>query len=73
MMAILVLIDLDIQCACADPEGQRDRVSRPPPWKITKNVGFLAVLVRIQASIQCWAIIGMPAKRHLDGVSQAGR
>ena len=26
-----------------------------------------------QASIPCWAIIGPPAKRHLNGVSLAGR
>ena len=26
-----------------------------------------------QASIQCWAIIGPPAKRHLNGVSLADR
>ena len=25
------------------------------------------------ASIQCWTIIGPPAKRHLNGVSLAGR
>ena len=26
-----------------------------------------------QARIQCWGIIGTPAKRHLNGVSLAGR
>ena len=26
-----------------------------------------------QASIQCWAIISTPAKRHLNGVSLVGR
>ena len=26
-----------------------------------------------QAEFQCWAIIGTPAKRHLNGVSLAGR
>ena len=26
-----------------------------------------------QASIQCWAIIGMPAKCHLNGISLAGQ
>ena len=43
-----------------------------PPWKFTKIKGFLAILVRspwksqsYQASIQCWAIIGTPAKRRL--------
>ena len=30
-------------------------------------------IVSYQASIQCWATIGMPAKRHLNGVSLAGR
>ena len=28
---------------------------------------------RYQASIQCWAIIGTPAKRLLSGVSLVGR
>ena len=26
-----------------------------------------------QTSIQCWAIVGPPAKRHLNGVTLAGR
>ena len=41
-----------------------------------KIQAFLAILVRIpsksqsyQASIQCWAIIGTPAKRHLMAVT----
>ena len=48
----------------------------PPPLKYQKNIGFLAILDRIpcnsqnfqshQASIQCWAITGPPAKRHLS-------
>ena len=45
----------------------------PTPWKITKIWIFLAILNRIpwnsqnyQASIQRWAIIGTPAKRHLN-------
>ena len=51
----------------------------PHPWKI-KYICFLAVLIRIplksqsyQGSIQCWAIIGTPTKRHFNGVSLAGR
>ena len=67
--------------SCADPEGGSGPPSPPPlPWKITKIYGSLAILVRIplksqsyQSSIQCWAIIGPPAKRHLNGVSMAGR
>ena len=52
----------------------------PPPWKITKIKGSLAIQVRIllksqsyQASIQCLAIVSLPAKRHLNGVSLVGR
>ena len=51
----------------------------PPPVKY-KNIRFLSNIVRIplqsqsyQSSIQCWAIIGPPVKRHLNGVSLAGR
>ena len=47
----------------------------PHPLKITKILGSVAILVRIplklqsyKASIQSWAIIGMPAKLHLNGV-----
>ena len=29
--------------------------------------------LKYQASIQCWAIIGPPVKRHLNGVSLAGQ
>ena len=46
----------------------------PIRWKITKLYGSLAILFRVpgtsqsyQTSIQCcWAIIGPPAKRHLN-------
>ena len=52
--------------ACADPEGDR---GSGPPWKITKNIGFLSNTgsdpLKNQAAIQCWTIIGLPAKRHL--------
>ena len=53
---------------------------RTPPRKSQKNIGFLAILVPIplkslsyKASFQFWAIIGTAAKRHLNGVSLAGR
>ena len=54
---------------CADSEGG-DRGSGPP-WKITKLKGFfsntgLDPLKNHKATIQCWAIIGLPAKRHLN-------
>ena len=55
-------------------------VRTPPPWKITKIKVSFAILVRIplksqsyQSSIQCWATIGPPAKRHLKSVSLAVR
>ena len=32
---------------CADPEGEGAGVLDPPPWKYHKNIGFLAILVRI--------------------------
>ena len=57
----------------------RDRGSGPPV-KNHKNIGFLSNTGpdplknhSCLASIQCWAIIGMPAKCHLNGVSLAGR
>ena len=51
-----------------------------PPWKIT-SIGFPSntpwsgspkKLQSYQASIQCWAINGMPAKHHLNGIWLAG-
>ena len=61
----------------ADPEGGRG--SRPP-WKITKNrvskqywSGSPEKSQIYQASIQCWAIIRQPVKRHLNRVSLADR
>ena len=57
----------------------------PPPGKLQKYMVSLklflhvAILVRTplksqsyQSSIQCWAIIGPPVKRHLNGISLAG-
>ena len=54
-----------------------------PPEKVQKYMVplklFLAILPRTplksqsyQSSIQCWALIGPPAKRHLNGVSLTG-
>ena len=53
------------------------------PKKITKNIGFLSnacpdplknhKATLYQASIYCRDIISTPAKRHLNGVSLAGR
>ena len=57
---------------CAGPEGGGGSGSeRPTPLKNHKNIGFssntgLDPLTNrsYQASIQCWAIIDIPAKRH---------
>ena len=61
--------------------GSRGETGGPDlPSKITKYRIFLAILVPIplkslsyQASFQFWAIIGLPTKRHLNGVSLAGQ
>ena len=39
----------------------------------TGRSGFPEIAQGYKSSIQCWAIIGTPAKRHLNGVSLAGR
>ena len=47
-----------------------------PPEKSQKYVSFCNTgpePLKNQASIQCWVIIGLPAKHHLNGVSLAGR
>ena len=53
-----------------------------PALKNYKNIGFHSNTgpagspeksQDYQARIQCWAIIGMPAKRHLNGILLAGR
>ena len=58
---------------------QRDVSVVRTPWKITMLKDSLSILVRISrksqsypASIQCWATIGLPAKRHLNGIWLVG-
>ena len=61
--------------------GSRGYQSPPPPHPLkSQNIGFhsntspdLKKSQSYQASIQFWAVIGMVAKRHLNGVSLAGR
>ena len=57
---------------CADPEEGTGGPAPPPPWKNHKSIRFssntgpdLLKIRSYQASIQCWAINGTPAKRHL--------
>ena len=57
--------------------------SGPPPPHLEnhKAKGFLAILVWVpwkktelsSQHFQCWTMIGLPAKRHLNGVWLAGR
>ena len=58
----------------------RGQGSELPPLENYKNIGFLSNtcpdLEKSQSyhiRIQSWAITGTPAKRHLNGVSLAGR
>ena len=55
-------------------------VRSPLPLKNHKNIGFLSIICpdllksqSYQASIQCWGIIGTPAKHHLKCVSLEGQ
>ena len=65
------------KCPCADPGGETGSAD---PLKNHKNKGFLSIAgpdpLTSQSyyfSIRCWAIIGTPAKHHLNGVPLAGR
>ena len=62
--------------AWADPEGGTGGPD-PPSLKNLKNIRFFNNTgpdpLKNQASIQCWAIICLPVKHLLNGVSLAGR
>ena len=73
---IVISLVIFIKCACTDQEGGQGVRTPLANYKI---LGFLAILVGIhlksqsyQSSIQCWAIIAPPAKRHLNGALLAG-
>ena len=67
-----VTVQLLIQ-ACKDPEGGK---GGPDPQRNHKNIGFLSntgldplKITKLPSQpLQCRAIIGMLAKRHLNGV-----
>ena len=73
-------IEKDTNCMCWSSGGRGgDRRSGPLPLKNHKNIGFLSNTCSVfwksqsyQARIQCWVIMGPPAKHHLNGVSLAG-
>ena len=57
-------------------QREEQGVRAPPPLKNHKNIRSLGSPEKsqgYQASIQCWATISTPAKRHLNGVSLAGQ
>ena len=64
-----------------DPEGGGGgAVGLDPPPEKSQNIGFPSNInldnlnsQDNQASIQCWAIIGMPVKCHFNGASLADR
>ena len=67
-MSVICLICLP----CADPEGGGGGRGVRTPLKNHRNIGFSSNTGpdplknrSYQASIQCWAIIDTPAKRHL--------
>ena len=58
---------------------QRGDSGSGPPWRIAKfrvswpfSSRSLEKITKLPSQIQCWAIIGLPAKLHLNGVSLAG-
>ena len=67
-----------LRVSCADQEGAA--VWTPPLLVNHKGIGILSNTgpdpleksQSYQVSIQCWATIGPPAKRHLNGVLLAG-
>ena len=55
-----------LQAPCPDPEWGQG--SGPPPPEKSQKYDPPEKSQSYQASIQCWAIIGKPAKRHLNAV-----
>ena len=61
--------------------SRRGRGERgPDPSEKSQKIGFLSntgpdpmKITKLPSQIQCWAIIDTPTKRHLNGVSLAGR
>ena len=64
--------------SCADPEGGTggpDPPEKSQKYRVSKQYwsGSPGKSQNYKASIQCRAIIGPPAKHHLNGVLLAGR
>ena len=70
--------NLHMGTSCADPEGRTGGQDPPEKSQIYRVsyqywTGSPVKPQSYQASIQWWATIGPPEKRHLNGVSLAGR
>ena len=74
------VLQAEYENMCGSRGGDRGSGLPPPPPEKLQNIGFLnhtgpdplKESQIYQSSIQCWAIIGPPAKRHLNGISLAG-
>ena len=69
-IARFVYFNCDFVTACASSDkGEWGGKGVPTPPEKYQNIGFLDISgpdsLRNQATIQCWAIIGPPVKRHL--------
>ena len=72
------IYDAIMICHYTDVMGRsREGTGGLDPLKNHKNIGFLSNTgpepLKNQARVQCWAIIGLPAKCHLNGILLAGR
>ena len=66
-------------CSCADSEGVGG-TGGPDPPENHKHIGFYSItgldllkITKLQSKHLMWAIIGLSAKRHFNGVSLVGR
>ena len=65
-------------CSCADPEGGGQGVLTTPEnhknIEVSSITGLdLLKIAKLHSQHSMWAIIGLPAKRHFNGVSLVGR
>ena len=74
------LISGEVNAGWIQRGGGGGAVGLDPPPEKSQNIGFPSNInldnlnsQDNQASIQCWAIIGMPVKCHFNGASLADR
>ena len=70
-------IDIFQPAACADPEGAGGldpSLKKSQKFVVLSNTGQASKTSQsYQARIQCWAIIGRPAKRHIKWYFAGGQ